>query len=292
MCSNVRCPGAWKLTNYLDLRPSVLLAIGIVFALTGTASAHDKKLEPKPSSPFDEASALAISQAALGRQVADYRFVDRRGRVMTLSEFYGRPIVVSLIYTSCYHTCPTLTTHLARIAKVARAAVGEDSFSVLTIGFDTPADTPERMKTFARERGIDHAHWRFVTADTATITSLTRDLGFTFFQSPNGFDHTVQTTVLDAKGNVYRQIYGEGFDPPNLVEPLKQLVFGTKANTSTLSGWVNGVRLLCTIYDPSSGQYRFDYSLFVAIGVGLISLGAVGIFIVRAWRQSNSPTTV
>ncbi|MDH3671223.1 MAG: SCO family protein [Gammaproteobacteria bacterium] len=255
-------------------------------------SAHDKKHEPGPSSSFDEASALSACQAALGRQVADQRFFDRRGRAVTLSEFYGRPIVISLIYTSCYHTCPTLTNHLARIAKVARAAVGEDSFSVLTIGFDTSADTPARMQTFARERGIDHAHWRFLTADATTIASLTRDLGFTFFRSPNGFDHIVQTTVLDAKGNAYRQIYGEGFDPPNLVEPLKQLVFGTKANTSTLSGWINGVRLLCTIYDPSSERYRFDYSLLVAIGVGLISLGAVGVFIVRAWRQSNSPTTV
>lgn len=280
------------MTNYLNFTRSALIVVGIAFALTGTASAHSKKHEPGPSSAFDEASALSISQAALGRQVADYRLFDRRGRTVTLSEFYGRPIVISLVYTSCYHTCPTLTNHLARIAKTARAAVGEDSFSVLTVGFDTPADTPARMQTFARERGIDHAHWRFLTADAATIESLTHDLGFTFFKSPNGFDHTVQTTVLDAKGNVYRQIYGEGFDPPNLVEPLKQLVFGTKANTGTLSGWINGVRLLCTIYDPSSGRYRFDYSLFVAIGIGLVSLGAVGIFIVRAWRQSNSPTAV
>ena len=59
-------------------------------------------------------------------------------------------MVLSLIYTSCYHICPTVTTNLARIVNIAREALGEDSFSVLTIGFDTPVDTPDRMREFSQ----------------------------------------------------------------------------------------------------------------------------------------------
>jgi protein SCO1/2 len=184
-----------------------------------------------------------------------------------------------------------LTAHLARVTEVAWEAVGKDNCSVLTIGFDAPTDTPARMRVFARERGIDAPDWRFASADAETIANLTRELGFVFYRSPKGFDHIAQTTVLDARGRVYRQVYGASFEPPALVEPLKQLVFGTQANANTLSGWVNGVRLFCTVYDPTSGRYRFDYSLFVGIGVGLLTLGATAVFVLRAWRQSKPPTS-
>ncbi|MEN8132127.1 MAG: SCO family protein, partial [Pseudomonadota bacterium] len=195
--------------------------------------------------------------------------------------------VISLIYTSCYHICPMITKQLERVVEIAADALGEGSFSVATIGFDTQADTPQRMRSYARERGIDASNWWFLSTDAATIEALSSELGFIFFSSPKGFDHLAQTTILDAQGRVYRQVYGELLNSPNFVEPLKELVWGLEADPATLSGWLKGVRLFCTIYDPSTGRYRFDYSIFIALAVGIISLGSVAVFIVRAWRQSR-----
>lgn len=238
---------------------------------------------------FDRHAALEASQAAVGRPVGDYRFTDGDGRGLRLAELRGRPLVLSLVYTSCAHTCPLLTEHLARMVAVAREALGAESFTVLTVGFDTAVDSPARMRLFARERGIDTPHWRFLSTDAASAAALARDVGFLFTRRAGGYDHLTQTTVLDAQGRVYRQIYGSDFEPPALVEPLKQLVFGARAEPATLDGWLNGVRLFCTVYDPASGRYRFDYSLFVGAAVGLLSLGAVAAFVVRAWRGSRTP---
>jgi protein SCO1/2 len=92
---------------------------------------------------------------------------------------------------------------------------------------------------------------------------------------------------VDREGQVYRQVYGDYLQPPDLVEPLKQLVFGKEAKSNTLSGWVDGLRLFCTLYDPRSGRYAFDYSIFFGIFAAIISLGATAIFIVRAWLDSR-----
>ncbi len=264
----------------------VILCLGMV----GVAWAHQHTPQAN-NPPFDEKAALAISQAAIGRAIGNYSLIDSSGKTVRLQDLRGRPILISLIYTSCYHTCPLLTKRLAQTVEIAREALGNDSFAVLTIGFDSAVDTPERMRTYARERGINISEWFFLSADPATINALTRELGFVFFESPKGFDHLAQITLIDAQGRVYAQIYGDNFPTPALVEPLKQLVFGTPAQARTLSGWINGVRLFCTIYDPSSGRYRFDYSLFIAIGIGLVSLGAVAVFLVRAWRQGGPPTS-
>lgn len=235
--------------------------------------------------PPNEQAALKLSQAAVGRTLGDYRFIDTTGKTVSLSELRGRPLVLSLVYTSCHDTCPTITNQLSRMLPIARDALGAGRFRVVSIGFDTPNDTPERMRQYARSRGAQADEWLFLSADPATIEALTRELGFQYQSSPRGFDHIAQTTVIDAEGRVYRQVYGESFEPPALVEPLKELIFGTGMKSGNVSGWVEGIRLFCTVYDPASGRYRFDYSLFVTIIVGVMCLGAVAIFIVHAWRR-------
>ena len=236
---------------------------------------------------YDEATALARSQAAMGRPVGDHAFLDGNGQRITLAGLRGKPVVISLIYTSCYHICPTVTTNLAKIVTIAREALGEDSFSVLTIGFDTPNDTPDRMRSFARQRGIEIADWHFVSTDAGTLKRLADDLGFSYFPTPKGFDHLIQATVLDAQGTVYRQIYGMAPEPPALVEPLKELLYGNPAASAPLANLMNNIKLFCTVYDPTTGRYHFDYSLIVAIAIGLLTLGGTAVFIARAWWKSR-----
>lgn len=234
---------------------------------------------------FDQKAALAVSQGVLGKTIGDYTLTAADGCRQRLADFRGKPLVVSLVYTGCYHVCPLTTRHLAEVVRTARAALGADSFRVLTIGFDTPHDTPEAMRQFARDQGVDDRDWEFLSADAATMAGLTKDLGFIYYPAPHGFDHLIQATVIDTQGKIYRQVYGMNFEPPLLVEPLKELVFGAPTASSLLSSLGSRIRLFCTVYDPASGRYRFDYSIFMGIVIGLMSIGAVSFFLVREWRH-------
>lgn len=235
----------------------------------------------------DQQQALKLSQAVIGNNTGGYIFTDHDRRRIDFTSYRGKPLLVSFIFTSCHHVCPMITKNLAAKVDLAREALGTESFHVVTIGFDTAVDTPERMRYFASQRGIDFEGWDFLSADAATIQSATRDMGFTFTPSASGFDHLAQTTLLDAEGKVYRQIYGINYELPVLVEPLKELVFGKQRQLSKMSEWVNGIRLFCTLYDPASGRYYFDYSIFIGVAIGILCLGSVFVFIVRAWREHS-----
>jgi protein SCO1/2 len=248
----------------------------VLVALTGVAQEYDKD------------SALAVSQAAIGTRMDDYRLRDVRGQVFQLGQLAGRPLVVSMIYTSCHHVCPTITRNLARNVEVAREALGEDAFSVVTIGFDWQVDSPERMRQFAAGQGVDDVEgWYFLAADAATIDALSENLGFLFFPSAKGFDHLVQTTIVGRDGTIYRQLYGVDIDTQVLVEPLKELVFDAPRSAGLIEHWVSTFKLFCTVYDPNSDRYRFDYSILTTIVVGLLCLGAIATFIVREWRGAR-----
>jgi len=238
------------------------------------------------SQSYDRDDALAVSQAALGRTLGDHRLRDTEGQTFDLATLRGRPLVVSMIYTSCFHVCPTITQNLARSVDIGREALGDDAFSVVTVGFDWAVDTPDRMRLYAAERGIDVPGWYFLAGDESSIGALAGDLGFQFFESPKGFDHLMQTTVIDAEGRVYRQVYGIEINAQSLVEPLKELVFDTPRSAGVLEHWLDTFKLFCTVYDPNSGRYKFDYSIAMTIFVGVLCLGAIAGFIVQEWRRA------
>lgn len=265
----------------------ILTSAVAFFCGSGVAGAHGD--EHKAGPVFDADKAFAYSQKAIGRTVGDHRLFDRRGRPVQLANFHGRPLVISLIYTSCAHTCPLVTRNLARIVGEARDALGGEGFAVASVGFDTRNDNPGRMRIFAREQGLaGTGGWRFLSADAATMEAFTRDLGFAYHPSPKGFDHTTQTTILDAEGRVYQHIYGTEFDAPRLVEPLRRLAIeGGRDVPNTISNWIDRVRLFCTVYNPAQDRYRFDYSLFVAIAVGLICFSGLGVFLFHGWRGAR-----
>mgnify|MGYP003656111264 CR=1 FL=1 len=235
----------------------------------------------------EQADALQVSGSALGRKLPDYSFRDTGQRLVRLSDFRGKPLVISLVYTSCQSSCPVTTQTLAQAVDVARDALGRESFAVVTVGFDARADTPQRMRAFAHGQGIDLNNWRFLSTDSETRDRLVADLGFTFFPSPQGFDHIAQTSIIDAEGIVYRQVYGADFTSPHLVEPLKNLVFGRNGNLTSIDGLINRIRLFCTLYDPASERYMFDYSVVIGGSIGFTILSILAVFLLRAWlRQS------
>ena len=239
------------------------------------------------SSGNDFRRALELSQAAIGRNIGEHTLRDTGGKTVRLSDYRGQPLLVSFVYTGCFQICPTATQFLALAVKAARDALGQDSFKVVSIGSNQPFDDPVAMRAFARQAGIDDPRWAFLSPDVAGVQALTADFGFSYEASPSGFDHVLQVSIVDANGRVYRQVYGDSFEMPMLVQPLKELLSGQAREAPMLAGMWQKVKLYCTVYDPNTGGYRVDYSLFFEIFAGLTMLGALAWFGVRELRRGR-----
>ncbi|NGZ05160.1 MAG: SCO family protein [Magnetococcales bacterium] len=239
---------------------------------------------------FDARQAVENSQASIGRTLDAYTLTKPSGERVELSSFLGKPLIISLIYTSCYQTCSIATRFLASVVDKAREAFGDQSFHVVSIGFDTRFDSPKAMERFARQQGIDsQPNWSVLSASPETLNRLVQQLGFIYQPSPKGFDHLVQATVVDAKGVVYRQVYGESFQTQLLTEPLRTLILGTPPsdNETPVDELMRRVRFFCTTYDPNTDAYRFDYSLFVGMFCGGTVILGILYWILREWWRGR-----
>lgn len=239
---------------------------------------------PVSAAGLDPAEALARSEAAIGAATGDHRLLQPDGSTLMLSQLRGRPLVLSIVYTSCSTVCPTGTETLKKSVAAARRALGADAFQVLTLGFDARNDTPQRMRAFAVDHGIDgDPLWHVASATPAVLGSLLEEVGFSYAGAAGGFEHVSQTTILDAQGGVYRQVYGDDFPLPVLVEPLKELVFGIRVSSFSPAALADRLRFLCTVYDPKTGRYRIDYGIYMGMGAGAVSLILMAWVIVRLW---------
>jgi protein SCO1 len=263
-------------------------ALCVAALCTGAQIAVADLAQQGSASALNADAAIRASQAAIGRSLADYALVDANGRTVRLSSYRGRPLLINFVYSGCFEICPTATRNLKRAVEAAQGVLGADAFRVASIGFNLPFDTPDALRAFARQQGADLKGWDFLSPQPAELKALTRDLGFSYAPTPRGFDHVLQISVVDADGRIYRQIYGEAVSVPQVVGALKELITGARRESETLSGFIERVRILCTVYDPASGTYRVKYSIFFELGGGLVGLIAIAWFFVYELRRARS----
>jgi len=238
---------------------------------------------------LDQSEALRASQAVIGKDIGDYTLLDRQSRPVRLSSYRGQPLLVSFVYTGCFQVCPGTTRALAKAVAAAQEALGGKRFQVLSIGFNQPADSPGALRFFAAQQGISAANWEFLSPPGNSVAGLARDFGFSYVATPAGFDHTLQVTLVDGQGRIYRQIYGAAFSAEELLEPLQQLLGASpRAEATRLDRIVERVRLLCSVYDPVTGRYQVSYGLVFEIAGGITFLIWIIFFFFSEWLKQRS----
>ena len=260
-----------------ERKPNSICASGLLLAallFNTTANAVEG------AAALDEKEALRAGQAVIGNTLADHTLLDRNGQPLRLSSYRGKPLLVSFIYTGCFQVCPTQTRALHEAVQGLDVAFGARQFNVISIGFNQPFDSPTAMRAFAAQQRIDAPNWAFLSPPAASVEPLTREFGFRYAATPAGFDHVLGVTVVDAEGRIHSQVYGDRLSAQQLGEPLRQLLGAAPLSPQgRLSNLIERVRILCTVYDPETGRYRYDTKLIFEIAGGLTFFISVGVYL-------------
>jgi protein SCO1 len=264
--------------------PAAVVAADATASIVERARSDARTPGTVPS--LDEREALRQGQAAIGRSVPDLMLLDRQGRPVRLASYRGKPLLVSFIYTGCFQVCPTQTRALHEAVKGLDKMLGAQQFNVVSIGFNQPFDDPQAMRAFANQQRIDSSNWEFLSPPRDAVATLTQAFGFSYVATPAGFDHVLGVSVVDAQGRIHAQVYGDKLRADQLGKPLRELLLDAPpAADATLAAVVERVRILCTIYDPDTGEYRYDYKLIFELIGGALFFGSVAIYFLFEWRD-------
>ncbi len=193
----------------------------------------------------------------MGAQVPlDLAFDDEAGQLVTLRQYFGKPVILALVYYQCPSLCNMVLNGLVRSVKGIPLTPGED-YEVVAVSFD-PRETPEmaraKKETYMKEynRPGTEKGWHFLTGDEAASKALAASVGFRFVYDTmtNQYAHGSGIMLLTPEGRTSRYFFGIDY-------PTRDVRLGlVEASNNRVSSAVDQVDPVLLPLRPGGRQIR------------------------------------
>lgn len=162
----------------------------------------------------------APASAPAGFASLPLSWVDETGKPgVRLSDWAGRPMVLTLAYTQCRRVCPSTTYKNLRLIQRALKARGvQAEYVVVTL--DPESDTPAVLRAFKEKFGSADEHWHFLTGEMAAVRALAEAGDFKFWMLDNHVVHDFRIWGVDARGVLQSTMDLGHLDVETFVRPL------------------------------------------------------------------------
>ena len=164
----------------------------------------------------------------VGETMPDFSFVNQEGRRVRLSDYRGKVVAMTFIYTRCPlpDFCIRMSDHFARVQKslsADRTLAGK--WHLMTISFDPKFDTPPVLKNYGKVYTKDLSTWDFVTDSMKTILDIADGLELVTEDDEGGLiAHNLRTAVIDKKGALVEVFRGNEWTPQQLKQAMADAI--------------------------------------------------------------------
>lgn len=212
-----------------ELHPGDLVTADVLVSQTADAAVYVDHFVVIGQAKPDYRPTVQYHVPAAGDAVPDFRLRNEDGRAIHLSQFRGKALLLTFIYTRCPlpDFCPRVTHNFAVLEKSLSASPELYAKThLLCASFDPDGDTPARLRSYAETymgsmAPKAFAHWDFAVSSKAELKPMAQwfDVGLT--NEANGtITHTLSTTLIGPDGKVVRFYPGNEWTPEDVMLDL------------------------------------------------------------------------
>lgn len=135
------------------------------------------------------------------QRAQDFSLTDASGKVVKLSDFRGKVVLLYFGYTFCPDVCPATLAQVSEAMK--QLGSDADRVQLIMISVDPERDTPAEVQSYA---AAFDPRFLGLTGDLDTLTRISTQFGVVFQKHPGSeatgylIDHTATLTVVDRDG--------------------------------------------------------------------------------------------
>ena len=165
---------------------------------------------------------------APGEEVPDDELIDQEGKTRKLSDWRGKALAVTFVYTRCPMPdfCPLMDR---RFADIQRAIAADSALAARThlvsISFDPAHDTPEVIRAHARMRGAEPGTWSYLTGTKAALDHITSRFGVSTIDEQDTaqtITHNLRTAIVDRRGRLVKVYSGNEWTVDAILADLQR----------------------------------------------------------------------
>lgn len=199
-----------------------------------TVSAFYFVLKPKKTLPIYNPSMVnpelvdsTVQYVATNHRIADFKFTNQNGKIITQKEYEGKIYVADFFFTTCKSICPKMTNNMGWLQEQLK---NNPKVLLLSHSVTPDIDNVEVLKNYAKEKGVNDAKWNLVTGDKKEIYYIARKsyLAVKTGKPEELYDmvHTENFVLVDSKRRVRGFYDGTNLDQPTEkgIKNVKQLL--------------------------------------------------------------------
>jgi protein SCO1 len=153
----------------------------------------------------------------VGDAVPDFLLTDQDQKNISLSQFAGKVVALTFIYTRCPRPdyCLRLSNNFGVLQRRFKGRMGKD-LVLLTVVIDPVHDQPETLKNYARTWKADSRQWHFLTGPATDIQQLCRRFDMAFYPDEALYVHSFHTVIVGRDGRLVANLEGNNFTAQQL----------------------------------------------------------------------------
>jgi protein SCO1/2 len=154
--------------------------------------------------------------APLNFYALPYPFTSDQARTVHLSEWRGKPLILTMEYSNCRFMCTTTFSKL----KAIQAAADQQKIDIdfMIVSLDPKNDTPEAWKQYRISREVDRSNWHMLTGTEATTREFAALIGIKYWSMDEHIFHDFKIVRLNANGEIEKEITDYGDEPEYLLK--------------------------------------------------------------------------
>lgn len=144
-----------------------------------------------------------LERLEVGEKAPDFNLVDQNGQPMRLTQFKGKAVILTFIYTRCPlpDFCPLMSKNFASLQeRLAKDLDGR--FQLVSVSIDPNFDTPEILKSYALRYQAENKHWTFATGELEDIQEVANLFGLTHEPENGLIAHDLRTALISPEGKL------------------------------------------------------------------------------------------
>jgi protein SCO1 len=167
---------------------------------------------------------------AIGQTVSDFVLTDQYGQPIRLSEFSGKTVAISFLYTRCpfANYCFRLANNFGRVGRRFGGRMDKD-LVLLSITFDPQTDSPAVLEKYASAWKENTRGWYFLTGPLPEIRRVCHMFGMSVWSDEGMLAHSMHTAVIDRDGKLVANLEGNEFTAEQLEDLIQSVMDGSHA---------------------------------------------------------------
>jgi protein SCO1 len=165
-----------------------------------------------------------------GAHVADVPLINQDGKIVHLSDFRGKAVLLTFIYTRCPFAtfCPLITRQFAQIHNIlADTPSIYQRTELVSVSLDPEFDTPPVLRkyglTYLKNDPSGFAQWEFVSTTASNLERLASAFGLVYYKQDNLITHSMNTILFAPDGAVKQSWAGNDWTPSEILTAVKKL---------------------------------------------------------------------